>query len=420
MFKVYQEHENFGAYTAFDLTMGKLHLIDEGLFEEYDKTALKFSNPNPSSLHTRFPRRFYFQITRNCQLTCDYCYVKAGPNQPHLPKNVIFEIADYAGEHGLMDVRLTGGEATIHPDFIEICERFHKNNIYVTVGTNGLWTNPIKEFLSSQKYFSISVTIDGSEMTHSAYREGSHKSLLKNLRELRNNNPYIRIRINMVVTKSNKYQYPELVRFADEISAESLTFLPLRPRLSNPELLPEVLSAEDFKEVIYNATRSYTSDKKIGSPTPKNIIQQDENTFAVFKNRPVCYAGRERIDMSFDAENNEIMIIGCSFSPALDKSVDSKIREAFISGRFDYDNIDKIKQIWEDNSKWNIFRDRSLKQSACTTCPSFGKSCAGTGYCHIQNHKYAQLSLERNIEEQIKTQMLELPSWCELTKTQRV
>lgn len=117
--------------------------------------------------------------------------------------------------------------------------------------------------------------------------------------------------------------------------------------------------------------------------------------------------------MSFDEKTNEILVYGCSFSPAIDIGVDPKIREAFIGGRCKYDDVSNIKNIWEDDSRWEIYRDRSLKPSECSSCQSFGKTCAGTGYCHIQNHKYGQLSTQRDIIQQIKTQMTELPTWCE-------
>lgn len=124
--------------------------------------------------------------------------------------------------------------------------------------------------------------------------------------------------------------------------------------------------------------------------------------------------------MSFDENTNEILVYGCSFSPAIDIGVDPSIREAFIAGRCGYDDVSKIKDIWEDDSRWEIYRDRSLKPSQCSSCSSFGKTCAGTGYCHIQNHKYGQLSVQENIIEQIKTQMTELPNWCEHVQERKI
>jgi MoaA/NifB/PqqE/SkfB family radical SAM enzyme len=410
MFKLYQEHENFGEYSAFNLALGRLEAIDKEKFEQFSDTNLKFINPNSSPLHTRFPRRIYFQITRNCQLSCEYCYVKAGPKQPHLERHVICNIVDYLGEQGLMEVRLTGGEATTHPNFIEICERFFKKNIYISLGTNGLWSNPIKEFLASQPYFCLAVTIDGSEHSHQAYRRGSFNALYKNLRELRARNPYIRIRINMVVTKSNKHQFTDLVRFAEEITAESLTFLPLRPRMSEPQLLQEVLSAEEFREVVYHATVSL-KDKP-----GEDIIQQDVTHKAIFdryKKRKVCPAGRERLNLAFNASEKKITTFACSFSPAMEGAIDARLREHFIAGTFGYEEIEKLKAIWEEDAYWDVFRDRNLKTEACMSCASFGNNCGGSGYCHIQNHKYFELQLNQDINAQLHKQMKTLPVWCE-------
>jgi MoaA/NifB/PqqE/SkfB family radical SAM enzyme len=416
LFKVYHEHENFGGYVAFDLAMGKMQSIDKNTFDSFTSARLKFKNEELSPYHTQFPRRAYFQITRSCQLQCDYCYVKAGPKQPHLETDVIFELADYLGQHGLMEVRLTGGEATVHPDFMDICERFFKNNIYISLGTNGLWSNPVKEFLAAQRYFCLAVTIDGSELSHGAYREGSHKALLKNLYELRKNNPYVRIRINMVVTKSNKHHYPELVKMADEIAAESLTFLPLRPRLSNPELLTEVLSAQEYRELMHHARHCYRpNNSTLNLPNSITEIPLDEDTFAAFKKRKVCAAGRERLNFSFDAARQKITTFACSFSPVMDETADARIRAPFIAGEFQYDQIELLKGIWQDDERWDIFRDNALKPQACSSCTSFGKSCGGSGFCHIQNHKYLQLDTKDNVKQQLRAQTATLPDWCQLT-----
>jgi hypothetical protein len=99
----------------------------------------------------------------------------------------------------------------------------------------------------------------------------------------------------------------------------------------------------------------------------------------------------------------------------MEETIDRRIRDEFISGEFDYDKIEKLLDIWHDDSRWDIFRDRSLKTDACSTCSSFGKSCGGTGFCHIQNHKYRKLKLEENIKQQLYKQMKELPSWCKYT-----
>jgi MoaA/NifB/PqqE/SkfB family radical SAM enzyme len=416
MFKVYQEHENFGLYSAFDLALGKMQLIDKESFDSFGNNKLKFINTSPSPFHTRFPRRIYFQITRSCQLSCDYCYVKAGPKQPHLEQSVILEMANFMGKNGLMEVRLTGGEATVHPNFIEICEHFHKNNIYISLGTNGLWSEPIKEFLAAQPYFCLAITIDGSELTHGAYRKGTHKSLLKNINDLRKKNSYIRIRINMVVTKSNKQHYQGLVDFAKDVSAESLTFLPLRPRLNAPELLNEVLSASEFREIANSVSQYRIFEKQKIQQVQSATINKKDDPFAIFKNRKVCPTGRERMNLSFHADTKQISAFACTFSPAMDNTVEQKIRDHFIAGKFSYENIDQLLDIWNDNDRWEIFRDRDLKQKACSSCSSFGKSCGGTGFCHIQNHEYYKLNTTEDIKQQLRKQMLNLPTWCELPK----
>lgn len=156
-----------------------------------------------SSTHTSFFRRAYFQITRRCNLLCDHCFIKANPYQSDLDVHVIDRLTEYLGRKGLMEVRLSGGEPTIHKDFIHVAENFTKNNIYVSVGTNGLWPKKVLEYFKSQKNIWLVVSIEGNEDTHNAIRPNSYSTIIKNLTELRKANSYFRLRINMVLCRKN-------------------------------------------------------------------------------------------------------------------------------------------------------------------------------------------------------------------------
>ena len=115
MLRLYKELPEFGGFLAFDTISGSLSTIDEKKFRELEKqTPAGHCFYGNSSTHTSFFRRAYFQITRRCNLLCDHCFIKADPYQSDLEVHVIDRLTEYLGRKGLMEVRLSGGEPTIH------------------------------------------------------------------------------------------------------------------------------------------------------------------------------------------------------------------------------------------------------------------------------------------------------------------
>ena len=55
-------------------------------------------------------------------------------------------LIEYLQDTALMEVRLTGGEPTLHNDFIESSERFREGGIYVSVATNGVWRSDVFDY----------------------------------------------------------------------------------------------------------------------------------------------------------------------------------------------------------------------------------------------------------------------------------
>ncbi|MBK6937603.1 MAG: radical SAM protein [Chitinophagaceae bacterium] len=153
MLRLYKESGEFNEYSVFDTDKGELKVLAHDEFRnlmQQHPERIQLFEAKPGSRCTGFPRRIYFQITHQCNLNCSYCFIKANATASHLPFKVIKDVARLTGERGLMEVRLSGGEPTMHPDFINIYKEFRENNVYVSVATNGIWTEPIKEFFITE------------------------------------------------------------------------------------------------------------------------------------------------------------------------------------------------------------------------------------------------------------------------------
>jgi len=117
MLKLYKEHPEFDEYSKFDTETGKLSTISAEEFNRYLPDHIKVENQGIQRIqtreatlflgetpetHTRFPRRVYFQITRNCNLTCPACFIKAEKGGAHVPTSAIMESAEFMARNGLI------------------------------------------------------------------------------------------------------------------------------------------------------------------------------------------------------------------------------------------------------------------------------------------------------------------------------
>ncbi len=408
MLRLFEENPEFGQYTIYDTDSGVLKHIGEDDFKSLKGRHESFSGKN-SKKRTNFPRRIYFQITRNCNLNCDYCFIKAKHDNNHLDKDVIFKIAEYLGKRGLMEVRLTGGEPTTHPYFKGIFEKFRKENIYVSVATNCVWNKSMLDYLSGLDGLWIIASIDGSRNVHNKFRNNSYDTVIRNLTKLRSRNTRLRLRLNTVLTKENVDDLEHLSLLTRDLDAESITLIPLRPQVRDNYVKEKMLSAFEFKEVLdkmvryrelYGTNFTTTIETKY-----KDAIMKDK----IFEKKSSCAAGREGTNLDFDNSSGKFMLYACSYCPASDLDEKRSIREPFLAGEFLYEDITQFGMIWEDDSNWTIFRDLSLKSEECKNCDELGKRC--TGSCPIQNINLDGIPENKSIKDEIMAQMRKNAEW---------
>ena len=428
MIKLYREHPEFDAFSKFDTKTGKLITITQQEFEKslLDSRSKEMRTANRSiqrienngtlifqgitpETHTRFPRRIYFQITRKCNLSCDYCFIKADKNGAHVPTKAAMTIAEYLGQNGLIEVRLTGGEPTLHTDFLKIVEKFQEQKVYVSIATNGIFNQNTLDQLSTLKNLWIICSIDGNRETHNRYRPGTFDIIIKNLKYLKNRNPELRIRLNTVLTEKNKDQMFDLGLICKEVDAESITVIPLRPQLRHPWMKKEMVSAKTFRTVI---ERLVEAKEKLNVQFTTTIETEYSNNILkdpIFRKRSSCAAGREGTNLDYDFLNNRFIVYGCSYSPASDLEAPPEIRKPFLAGQFSSDEISFLGDIWNDDSRWELFRNLSLKSNACKSCNELSKRC--TGSCPIQNLDFRKIDVNVDVQAQLVDQMKKTGEW---------
>lgn len=427
MLKIYQEHPEFDQYTKFDTETGRLTTITGKEFEYFlpdDFSKIRNKNPiqkienkdtviflgETPETHTRFPRRIYFQITRKCNLLCDYCFIKAGKGAPDVPTSAIMNIAEFMGNNGLMEVRLTGGEPTVHPDFFAVMHKFKEKGVYVSVATNGTWDKRTLDALCEEKYLWVICSVDGNKKTHDRYRPDTFDRIIRNLRCLKGKNPSTRIRLTTVLTRENKNQMYELGEICASVGAESITVIPLRPQVRKPVMKSDMVKAEEFKEVIEDLVKA---KHKFGIPfttTMETDYKEEIYKDPIVRKRSSCAAGREATNLDYDAKKKEFIVYACSYSPASDLTAHPALRSPFLAGCFTDENIDFFGDLWRNEAVWKIYRDLYIRSQNCKEC-SYLVNHQCTGSCPIQNIDYSSINVTKDVLSQLKHQITQTGEW---------
>lgn len=436
MLKLYKEHPEFDEFTQFNTETGRLVTITKEEFKRFlpngfsdqtedgtpitsirGKDTVLFLGETPES-HVRFPRRVYFQITRNCNLQCDYCFIRAKHGGSHVPTPAIMQVAEFMGQHGLMEVRLTGGEPTTHPDFMEVMHTFKKEGIYVSLATNGLWNKHTLDALCEEKYLWVICSVDGNRDTHNRYRPGTFDKIVANLQQLKERNPTSRIRLTTVLTQENKNQMYDLGDVCTSVGAESITVIPLRPQVRDDAIKAEMVTAREFREVIEDLIRA---KERFGIPfttTMETDYKGQMYRDPIVRKRSSCAAGREATNLDYDAEHGQFIVYGCSYSPASDLFANPAIRHPFLAGSFLEDNVGSFLDIWRDDKAWKVYRDLSIRSKDCKDCAYLARHQC-TGSCPIQNIDYSRINAGKDVLSQLRKQITGTSEWYCYTKMER-
>jgi organic radical activating enzyme len=87
--------------------------------------------------------RLYFYLTESCNLSCRHCYLapkfdSTGDKYPTIPIELFKTAIREAKPLGLKQVKLTGGEPLLHPQFEKLLAIVRSEGLSLNVETNGM------------------------------------------------------------------------------------------------------------------------------------------------------------------------------------------------------------------------------------------------------------------------------------------
>ncbi|WP_164913435.1 radical SAM protein [Sphingomonas sp. UV9] len=115
-----------------------------------------------TDFHFAAPVMAWLEITRRCNLRCPHCFVEGGvARNGELSTAEILALLDGWADMGVFSVIITGGEPSIHRDFVRIVNHAHALGFVVGVATNAMpLTRKLLDRLPRTDMV-ISVSIDG-------------------------------------------------------------------------------------------------------------------------------------------------------------------------------------------------------------------------------------------------------------------
>jgi radical SAM protein with 4Fe4S-binding SPASM domain len=175
------------------------------------------------------PIAYYLELTPFCNNRCPGCgnvYAEdrgqqKSPLRAQNWKKIIASLANHTHE-----LKLTGGEATLHPDFFEIIVFVASLSIPFVLFSNGRWADPdrlINSLLNNKQQSGLLISLHGANAaTHDAFSgvPGSFEETCNNIQKL--GSAGIDFSISFVINRNNWHQVEETLQLAMALNATQL------------------------------------------------------------------------------------------------------------------------------------------------------------------------------------------------------
>lgn len=175
--------------------------------------------------HGRVMKRLRLSLADKCNFRCIYCMpedVKFVKDDQLMSREDIFRISKDLVSFGINQIRLTGGEPTLRPDFIEIVKDLSLLELEkLSVTTNGFHIGQYLEELKETKCQSINFSLDSlyEENFRKMTRSHSFYKVYDNI--IKAHNLGFKVKVNVVVMKGyNDHEIGDFVKFSARTGIE--------------------------------------------------------------------------------------------------------------------------------------------------------------------------------------------------------
>lgn len=178
--------------------------------------------PIPDGFCHNAPRQVSIALTNTCDLSCPYCF--APKFHAVLEYNRLIQWLRELDEHGTLGVGFGGGEPTLYPRFVDLCEfATRETRLAVTFTSHGHYLKPdLLKRLSGHVNF-IRLSMDGVGVTYELLRGRSFVDFTTRVRDVHLVAPF---GINFVVNDETVNDLEAAMDFAHREGASEFLLIP--------------------------------------------------------------------------------------------------------------------------------------------------------------------------------------------------
>jgi MoaA/NifB/PqqE/SkfB family radical SAM enzyme len=162
----------------------------------------------------RIPVRVALQITRLCNMRCNYCYAnfETYAQIKDWTTEETFRVIDMLYEHGTRWIWFLGGEPMLRKDFGAIIDYAQRKGIFCDMNSNGTLINE-GNLETVKKLDAVCVSIDGDESSNDHYRgSGSFQKAIRAVQLLRDHK--MEVRLHAILTKKTQHSLEAMIELA--------------------------------------------------------------------------------------------------------------------------------------------------------------------------------------------------------------
>lgn len=348
-------------------------------------TLMKYYKEQEYSKHTLID--LFWECTLTCNAKCKHCGSSAekrkyeGELTTQEIKDAFLQISKDMDSKKIF-INVTGGEPLVREDLCDVM-RYATDELGFHWGmtTNGILLNDSNiERLKKANMETISISIDGLEETHDAFRgvEGSYRAIISNIKKLKEANFVKHLQVTTVFHKKNIQEMAELYDVMLSLGLNSWRLASIDPigrAIENDNLL---LNGKEIKQIL-DFIKVKKKNKKLeliyGCPGFLGLDYEKEVRNSYF----YCRTG---ISVASILYNGDLFV--CPNVPR---------RKELIQGNIKTDNF---KDVWDKKYKQFRCKDRT-KSEDCELCEHW-EFCLG-GAFHTWN-------FEQNVQKKCPYKMI--------------
>jgi radical SAM protein with 4Fe4S-binding SPASM domain len=228
---------------------------------------------------------FYIQwhITNVCNLRCQHCYQDDfskshdldWPGLKKVYENILTALREWDQK---ACIHLTGGEPLIKPELFPLLSDLNQQTMVEELGiiTNGLTINRemMRRLSSFSKLKKIKISLDGgdAETNDSIRQKGTFDKVMQNLPLIKEKERF-EILFMFTAMKKNFRSLPSLFKLCQDLGVNGLIIERFIPLGRGREVMGEVLSKEEWKEMIGMLLDFFSTEREEHSLLPYQAFQ---------------------------------------------------------------------------------------------------------------------------------------------------